>query len=811
VLKNAQAGLIKQAGELLDSKEAAEERGYLSDVALAHQLWRANDLGEMKAALARCPAGRRRWEWHHLDGLSRPERARYLLDSPPLALAYSPDGKTLAFLTLAGTLSAVDTATGRDRVGPPPRGGLTPGAQLDARGGRNRALAFRPDGKEVAVACGDRLYLVDTTAPTWKAAEFTPPKAKGGAADRHSYVALGYAKDGRLLGATVRDDGKTRETKITIRDVRGGAVVSTLGAWGTPEGVVAELAGAAFSPDGARFAASAVDSGIRVSSGKGAPVKFEPFQPKLLVWNVASGGVLFATESGSSLFGSVAFAPDGEIVGFGRRGLAKEASSNRGGPKVGKDEIVFDRPPQTYAGHVGEVLAVAFGGNGLLWSGGEGKLVVAHDRRTGDERFALRGCPAGVLRLAVSPDGKEVAAAAGEITGSGSVLRFDVGGLARDLWRSPAARDRISFVAALAPDGSRFAAADFSPAEGPEAGRLLLRETAGGFERVMKSPGMLLVAAMRPGGGLVLHDRGKQLRLTDAAGEPVRDFPLPAGLDRQWPPALACAPDGKIVAAVGPAEVVRPPRPGAPATVRWAAFGHSMPVPVPGVPARPQVRVRLTTWDADTGKPGVPAEADLSQAVPQGIVSANVMPTAAATDREGKRLAATFLIGCQDERRNRFELRGALVVWDLGTGKEVFRRFLGDDRFHAVAFDTRGRVVVGGGRPAGGAVYGWDLATGKQELLMFGHTRPILSLAFSPDGRLATGGADRVVKVWDLASGREVLTLDGFAREVTHVAFTKDGKDLVAATGLDLVSTMLAGGLPTDWPPAEVRVFRGPK
>jgi WD40 repeat protein len=81
-------------------------------------------------------------------------------------------------------------------------------------------------------------------------------------------------------------------------------------------------------------------------------------------------------------------------------------------------------------------------------------------------------------------------------------------------------------------------------------------------------------------------------------------------------------------------------------------------------------------------------------------------------------------------------------------------------------------------------------------------------VAFGPDGRVATGGVDRVVKVWDAATGREILTLDGFAREVTHLAFTRDGT-LVAATGIEWLTDATTRGVPTDVPPAEIRVFRG--
>ena len=215
------------------------------------------------------------------------------------------------------------------------------------------------------------------------------------------------------------------------------------------------------------------------------------------------------------------------------------------------------------------------------------------------------------------------------------------------------------------------------------------------------------------------------------------------------------------------------------------------------------------TPDAGTREPRAAGEADLSDLVPPNARTAALHALGAATDRDGKRLAATFAAIWEAEG-TREELRGALVVWDLATGKELFRRQTVDP-LHAAAFNSRGRVAVAGGGPAGGIVFGWDIDTRAEFLAIRSHTRPILSLAFGPDNRLATGGEDRVVKVWDLESKREVLALDGFAREFTHLAFTKDGKNLVAATGLDMLSPRIAAGVPTDWPPAEVRVFRGPK
>jgi WD40 repeat protein len=188
-----------------------------------------------------------------------------------------------------------------------------------------------------------------------------------------------------------------------------------------------------------------------------------------------------------------------------------------------------------------------------------------------------------------------------------------------------------------------------------------------------------------------------------------------------------------------------------------------------------------------------------------------ITPTSAAFDRTGTLLAMTFLARWQEsDGRDRIGFSGVLIVWDIASAKEIFRRVRSDE-LNAVAFDPNGRVVAAGGTASGGAVFGWDIATGKEELTLTGHTRPILALAFGPNGRLATGGRDRTVKVWDVANRREMLTLDGFAREVTHLAFTSDGRDLVAATGIDLMGAMMAPGIPTEFPRAEVRVFHGSK
>ncbi|HVL11488.1 MAG TPA: hypothetical protein VM529_02925, partial [Gemmata sp.] len=768
-LKDSATALAKSQAETKQQADDAEERGYLSDVALAHQLWKANDLAGMRAALARCPPGRRKWEWHHLNRISRPERAEHITDSPPLALAYSPDGKWLAYTTLAGTLTVIDVGAIHPRhtiLGP-----ANPSS-------RAASVAFHPKGGELAYIADGRVRVVELATGKWR--ELADPKhPEGNPGNRNGApsIAVGYTPEGRVLAASIANGTKPRAREITIRDAGTGKPVCTFLGFEDSRNTWAEVVCAAFSPDAKRFALSMVDSGIRVRS-RDEPAKADvAVPPRALAWEVESGKPLGVADACGNLSAGVAFDLTGTAVGFGRRGAAGEFGAKPGAS------------PRTFPGHTGDVTSVAFDRNGLIWSGGEDKLILAHDRKTGAERFAVRGCTRTVLRLAVSPDGKEVAAAVGELAGvGGAVYRFDVAALAADDWRAEAAPGRISVVNALAPDASRFAACGFFPFdERSESYRFVTRELATGTERVVAPAGLWLRGAFTLDGRLFVPERAKtadpkeRIRVIDREGKPSHIITLPGDDVRHHATAVACTPDGRTLAAV---------------TTNTTD------------PAR--MRAHLMAVDTETRNVRELGTADLSDLLPPKPRFPSLLPLGLAIDPDGKRLAAVFAVGWEVPGQASHELHGVLVVWDLTTGKELLRKQTAPP-LYAAAFDSRGRVAVAGGSPAGGVVFGWDVGTGEQWLSLRSHTRPILGLAFGPDDRLATAGADRLVKLWDLASKREVLTFDGFAREVASVAFSPDGKTLVTGSGLDLLSAANAAGIPTELPPAEVRVFRTQK
>jgi WD40 repeat protein len=156
------------------------------------------------------------------------------------ALAFSPDGKTLAVGTYAWTVHLYDTATGKPRGQPLPQRDIV------------LSLAFSPDGRRLAAG----------TASDWNNAPETRLWDLGGAA---SPVAL--PQDDYVLRLAFRPDGRAlltgSRTSVCLWDAgTGKPLCPPVGCQG-----LADRAG--FSPDGRWFLCGGSDGTVQVRSASG--------------------------------------------------------------------------------------------------------------------------------------------------------------------------------------------------------------------------------------------------------------------------------------------------------------------------------------------------------------------------------------------------------------------------------------------------------------------------------------------------------------------------------------------------------------
>jgi hypothetical protein len=76
------------------AREEAQDTAYRSDVALAYQLWKNNDIRQARLAIQRCPVALRHWEWRHLAWLTRDDPVNTGKDEGVgVAVTVSPNGK----------------------------------------------------------------------------------------------------------------------------------------------------------------------------------------------------------------------------------------------------------------------------------------------------------------------------------------------------------------------------------------------------------------------------------------------------------------------------------------------------------------------------------------------------------------------------------------------------------------------------------------------------------------------------------------------------------------------------------------------
>jgi WD40 repeat protein len=91
----------------------------------------------------------------------------------------------------------------------------------------------------------------------------------------------------------------------------------------------------------------------------------------------------------------------------------------------------------------------------------------------------------------------------------------------------------------------------------------------------------------------------------------------------------------------------------------------------------------------------------------------------------------------------------ALVLWDIGAARPRAEIAWPSDPARFLAFSPDGRLIAAG--CADGVLRVWDASTGTHRADLRGHTDAIERIAFAPDGRtIASASRDATVKLWDV-------------------------------------------------------------
>lgn len=350
--------------------------------------------------------------------------------------------------------------------------------------------------------------------------------------------------------------------------------------------------------------------------------------------------------------------------------------------------------------------------------GWEWELLAA---RTDRSVRILGGHAGGGAGLAVSPDGKAVAAG----SGAGAILLWDPesGKLLRTLMGHTGRVSTLDFSpdgAALLSGGTDKTLRVWSPGAGTQTADLSAEFKQGIYQARFSPDGTRIAAVSWERTGADPPVLGFAKLLDAAGGRLLVKVPL----DSHPAAAVDFTPDGRSVV-----------------TATWG-FHVSLHDAATGTPA----------WSTD-----VTSQDDYT-----ALQSVDVSP-------DGRTVAT----GGKDARIRLFESAG-------GAQTRVIEPHQGHRQWvNAVRFSPDGRLLATGSDD--GLLKVWDAATAKLLFTMRGHTGGIQGLAWFPDGRrIASAASDSTVRIWDLAKPGE-RSFDVCVSGPWNAPVTPDGRRLAAA------------------------------
>ena len=585
-----------------------------------------------------------------------------------------------------------------------------------------RCVAFSPDGKLLASASGN--FGQPGEVKVWDVATGRERCCLTGHKDLVSCVA--FSPDGRRLASA--NGGVRTPGEIKIWDPADGRELSTLRAHNAP------VQGLAFSPDGRMLAS--FSAGLR-PGGAILPAEVK-------VWDAADARELVCipgtdTPAWASNLSALAFRPTGAKP-QGELAFVDGRTVRVCDPTTGKEIIHMSKQRSAVL-----CLAYSHDGRRLAVGGQDGAKV--WDADTGSEMQAFHNND-GIGGLAYSPDGRRLAAAAG----NNIVQVWDVntGDAALVLHGHT---DAVASVA-FSPDGWRLASAGGD-------GTVKLWDATAAAEAVVFAGNFTSVTdlAFATDGRRLAIATGLFLRVLDTTTG-VEVLTLTGHFDSVL--GVAYSPDGRRLASAGNDRTVRVwdatngseifclrGHTGPISSVAFSSDGQRLASISRGtVGGRRPVSGEAVIWDLGKGQMILTLPGRTERGNEQGLANVRFSP-------DGERLATSA--------------SRTVRVWKAATGEEVLTLPSLEGLVTSIAFSPDGKRLAAASRD--GSVKVWDAVTGVTCLTLPGHTSAVYGMTYSPDGRrlvTAAGGTnkggerlDSEVKLWDALTGQEILTLRG--------------------------------------------------